>query len=173
MTFYLNIFRVAKKRYKTKRFVFCTISRMKLFVIVENNWWRQTIWKNQWHQVKNQRYCHRSDLIKNHHIEICEDGTRKKWALLDVLLKSSIDGQPLSDEDIQEEVDTFMFEGHDTTTSAISFTLHLLSQHKEVQDRVLAEIVQVFGADRNAEVTYRLVFFMLRRYLNISLTLPS
>lgn len=33
----------------------------------------------------------------------------KKMALLDILLKSSVDGQPLSNEDIREEVDTFMF----------------------------------------------------------------
>lgn len=39
-----------------------------------------------------------------------EDGIRGKMALLDVLLMSSIDGVPLSDDDIQEEVDTFMFE---------------------------------------------------------------
>lgn len=32
-----------------------------------------------------------------------------KMALLDILLKSSVDGQSLSNEDIREEVDTFMF----------------------------------------------------------------
>ena len=34
---------------------------------------------------------------------------RKKRALLDILLQSSIDGKPLSDGDIREEVDVFMF----------------------------------------------------------------
>jgi len=38
-------------------------------------------------------------------------GAKKKMALLDVLLQSTIDGQPLSNMDIREEVDTFMFEG--------------------------------------------------------------
>jgi cytochrome P450 family 4 len=36
-------------------------------------------------------------------------GIRKKTALLDLLLQSTIDGKPLSDRDIREEVDTFMF----------------------------------------------------------------
>jgi cytochrome P450 family 4 len=40
-----------------------------------------------------------------------EDGTKKKMALLDILLQSTIDGQPLTNTDIREEVDTFMFEG--------------------------------------------------------------
>ncbi|XP_061398403.1 uncharacterized protein LOC133334087 [Musca vetustissima] len=72
-------------------------------------------------------------------------GTRKHMALLDVLLQATIDGQPLSNEDIREEVDTFMFEGHDTTTAALSFTLFLVSRHPEVQKMLLSEIYTVFG----------------------------
>jgi cytochrome P450 family 4 len=38
-------------------------------------------------------------------------GAKKKMAFLDVLLESTINGEPLTNMDIQEEVDTFMFEG--------------------------------------------------------------
>lgn len=48
-------------------------------------------------------------------------GIRKKRALLDLLLNSTIDGQPLSDLEIREEVDTFMFE-------VIRRSLHLAIQ---------------------------------------------
>lgn len=37
-------------------------------------------------------------------------GGKKKMALLDILLKSTIDGKFLTNEDIREEIDTFMFE---------------------------------------------------------------
>ncbi|XP_037071103.1 cytochrome P450 4c3-like [Pollicipes pollicipes] len=54
---------------------------------------------------------------------------RKRLALLDLLLASTIDGQPLSDADIREEVDTFMFEGHDTTSAGANWTLYNLGRH--------------------------------------------
>lgn len=37
-------------------------------------------------------------------------GEKKKMALLDILLQSTIDGKFLSNEEIREEIDTFMFE---------------------------------------------------------------
>lgn len=76
-------------------------------------------------------------------------------ALLDVLLQSTVDDQPLSNEEIREEVDTFMFEGHDTTTSGISFTLYLIARHPEVQRKLVEEIKQVLGSDKNRAIGYR------------------
>ncbi|EDW10178.1 probable cytochrome P450 4d14 [Drosophila mojavensis] len=82
-------------------------------------------------------------------------GSKRRMALLDVLLQSTADGQPLSNQDIREEVDTFMFEGHDTTTSAISYTLYLLARHPEVQARAFQEIVDVIGTDKAKPTTMR------------------
>ncbi|EDW86242.1 uncharacterized protein Dwil_GK16039 [Drosophila willistoni] len=67
-------------------------------------------------------------------------GQKQRMALLDVLLQATVNGQPLSNEDIREEVDTFMFEGHDTTTSAISFCLYEISRDARVQKLLLEEI---------------------------------
>lgn len=82
-----------------------------------------------------------------------ELGIRRKVAFLDMLLQTTVDGRPLTDVEIREEVDTFMFEGHDTTTSAISFLMHRLAKHPEVQRKVYEEIVSVIGADRERPVT--------------------
>ncbi|XP_053692133.1 probable cytochrome P450 4d14 [Sabethes cyaneus] len=72
-------------------------------------------------------------------------GSKPKMALLDILLQTNIDGRPLTDEEIREEVDTFMFAGHDTTASAITFLLYTLAKHPDVQQKVYEEIIAVLG----------------------------
>lgn len=82
-------------------------------------------------------------------------GSKRKMALLDVLLQSTIDGRPLTNEDIREEVDTFMFEGHDTTTSGLSFALHEISRHDDVQQKMYEEIVEKLGSNKQSPLTLR------------------
>lgn len=87
--------------------------------------------------------------------EIDEFGLKRRKALLDILLSATIDGKPLTDNDIREEVDTFMFLGHDTTASAISSALYLISRHPDVQAKIFAEIIDVIGTDFNKSMTMR------------------
>lgn len=68
-------------------------------------------------------------------------------AFLDLLLEklnSSTGEQRLTDEEIREEVDTFMFEGHDTTAMALSWTLFLLGHNMQVQRRLQQEVDHLF-----------------------------
>lgn len=60
---------------------------------------------------------------------------------LDVLLTAKDEeGCGLTDLEIRNEVDTFMFEGHDTTANAITWTLYLLAKHPEHQEKCREEV---------------------------------
>jgi cytochrome P450 len=52
-------------------------------------------------------------------------------------------GEALSDDDVRDEVIIFLIAGHETTGSALAFTLHLVGRHEEVQDRLRAEAAGV------------------------------
>ncbi|XP_063697728.1 cytochrome P450 4d1-like [Culicoides brevitarsis] len=84
-----------------------------------------------------------------------EFGVKKRLALLDLLLNAKHEGQPLTDADIQEEVNNFMFAGHDTTTSSIEFMLYNLAKYPEIQKKVFDEIVEVMGPDASEPITLR------------------
>ncbi|XP_058503893.1 cytochrome P450 4B1 [Solea solea] len=63
---------------------------------------------------------------------------------LDILLSARDECQNgLSDEEIRAEVDTFMFEGHDTTASGIAFILYCLACHPEHQKLCREEVTDV------------------------------
>uniref|UniRef100_A0A8C4KYH6 Uncharacterized protein n=1 Tax=Equus asinus TaxID=9793 RepID=A0A8C4KYH6_EQUAS len=57
-----------------------------------------------------------------------------------LLLAKDEDGKELSDEDIRAEADTFMFGGHDTTASGLSWVLYNLARHPEHQERCRQEV---------------------------------
>ena len=71
---------------------------------------------------------------------------RGRRDFLDVLLLArDEEGEGLTDLEIRNEVDTFMFEGHDTTTSGMCWTLYLLAKHPEHQERVREEVREVLA----------------------------
>lgn len=51
----------------------------------------------------------------------------------------------LTFDDIQEEVDTFMFAGHDTTACSITWVCHNLCLYPEIQKKVHEELDNIFG----------------------------
>ncbi|XP_037328235.1 cytochrome P450 4V2 [Pungitius pungitius] len=76
-----------------------------------------------------------------------EQGAKKRPAFLDMLLKTTYDdGSRMSHRDIQEEVDTFMFRGHDTTAASMNWAVHLLGSHPEAHSKVQQELQEVFGS---------------------------
>uniref|UniRef100_A0A182KFA6 Cytochrome P450 n=1 Tax=Anopheles christyi TaxID=43041 RepID=A0A182KFA6_9DIPT len=81
--------------------------------------------------------------------------SKRKETFLDLLLNVRVDGNSLNDLDIREEVDTFMFEGHDTTTSGIAFTFYQLAKNPQIQEKLYQEIQDVLGDDyRHVPLTY-------------------
>ena len=71
--------------------------------------------------------------------------TNKCIDFLDILLMArDQEGKGMSDLEVRNEVDTFMFEGHDTT-SAMSWTLYCLAQHPQHQDKIREEVRSVLN----------------------------
>ncbi|CAH2108027.1 unnamed protein product [Euphydryas editha] len=75
--------------------------------------------------------------------------SKDKLAMLDLLLKNEKAGL-LDNQGVKEEVDTFMFGGHDTIAVAMTFMMMALANESEIQDKIYEEICQVLGdSDRS------------------------
>ncbi|KAH8034292.1 hypothetical protein HPB51_022745 [Rhipicephalus microplus] len=80
-------------------------------------------------------------------------GTARK-PFLDILLREHIkDPENFTEEHVREEVDTFMFEGHDTTAMGMSWAIYLIALHEEHQDLIHQELDTIFGSDKTRPVT--------------------
>ncbi|CAO2604691.1 Leukotriene-B4 omega-hydroxylase 3 [Lemmus lemmus] len=79
----------------------------------------------------------------------------KTLDFIDVLLLiKDEDGKQLSDEDIRAEADTFMFEGHDTTASGLSWILYNLARHPEYQERCRQEVQELLRGREPEEIEW-------------------
>uniref|UniRef100_A0A8C6THR8 aromatase n=1 Tax=Neogobius melanostomus TaxID=47308 RepID=A0A8C6THR8_9GOBI len=90
---------------------------------------------------------HTAEVIRKRKDELKEEKeldrieAKRYLDFLDILLCARDENnQGLSDEAIRAEVDTFMFEGHDTTASGISFLLYCMACHPEHQQMCREEI---------------------------------
>lgn len=66
--------------------------------------------------------------------------------VLELLLAArDTEGRPLGDEEIRDELMTFLLAGHETTANALTWTWFLLSQFRSVRERLTQELNEVVG----------------------------
>lgn len=68
--------------------------------------------------------------------------------LLSILLAARTDdGATLSEKELRDNMLTFLFAGHETTSLGLTYTVMLLAQHDEILDRARAEHRDVVGSE--------------------------
>lgn len=78
---------------------------------------------------------------------------KKRLDFLDILVTArDSDGVGLSNLEIRNEVDTFMFEGHDTTACSLSWMLYAMAANPDEQENVYNELQNVL--QNRTEVTW-------------------
>lgn len=81
------------------------------------------------------------------------DDSKRRLAFLDILLQEHLRNKSFTENDIREEVDTFTFEGHDTTATGLTLCLYMLGLHQDVQEKVYEEMIEIFGNEKDTPVT--------------------
>jgi cytochrome P450 len=82
-------------------------------------------------------------------------------------------GRPLSDEDISNDLLIFMLAGHDTTATALTYSLWILGHHPEVQDRVAAEAAAIGDRELTPDDVPRLAYTVQVLHESLRLCPPA
>ncbi|XP_045467262.1 cytochrome P450 4C1-like [Harmonia axyridis] len=77
-----------------------------------------------------------------------EEDDKNFKTFLELLLEISHKGIRFTDQEIQDEVNTFISAGSDTTAVALSFCCMTLGMYPEYQQKVYEEAIEVLGQDR-------------------------
>ncbi len=80
-----------------------------------------------------------------------------KGDLLSMLLlaQDEDDGGTMTDKQVRDEALTLFLAGHETTANAMTWTWYLLSQNREAEAKLHAELERVLGSGGNASVNER------------------
>ena len=83
--------------------------------------------------------------ITDEMVRACRADPTRDAPLVQALLAASDPetGQPISDDDISNDLLIFMLAGHDTTATALTYSLWILGHHPDIQDRVAAEAAAI------------------------------
>ena len=102
-------------------------------------------------------YVHRfdEDIIRKRTSALSKDSSlleKRYFDFLDILLTAKDEnGVGLTQREIRDEVDTFLFEGHDTTSSSITWAIYNLAKHQEEQENVYQEVIEVIRETSDIE----------------------
>ncbi|KAL0269410.1 UNVERIFIED_CONTAM: hypothetical protein PYX00_007153 [Menopon gallinae] len=104
------------------------------------------------------------------------DKKRKHKAFLELILAAAERGDMLTDNEIRDEVNTFMFAGHDTTSVTLAWCLYVLGKHPEVQVKILDEYKTIIENDipkykdiQNLEYLESIIKEVMRLYPTVPL----
>ncbi|GFX01718.1 cytochrome P450 4V2 [Trichonephila clavipes] len=78
---------------------------------------------------------------------------KKRTALIDALLKLHLESQELSEEDVVEEIITFILAGYETVAMSLTWALYLIGLYPDVQEKIQEEIDKVFGEEIDRDIT--------------------
>ena len=85
-------------------------------------------------------------------IKLCREETEAGRTDIMAMLVAARDedGQPMSDEEIRDELITMLLAGHETTATALAWVIHRLLQNPNVLASARAEVASVIGDGGNA-----------------------
>jgi cytochrome P450 len=69
----------------------------------------------------------------------------RRQDMLGLLLDARDEDRSLTDVEVRDQVLIFLLAGHETTSTALTYALHLLGRHPDAQRRVRAEVAAVTG----------------------------
>lgn len=90
------------------------------------------------------------DNIVNARSKERKDGKKESNDLLDIMLEAS-ENASMSTKILHDNIKTILFAGHDTTGAALSWLLYLLSENRDKERALLAEIKEHFPDIRPGE----------------------
>ncbi|XP_077993423.1 leukotriene-B4 omega-hydroxylase 3-like [Glandiceps talaboti] len=115
----------------------------------------------KWRKALRTVHNHSDKVIKQRRQTMKEEkekgrqNNRKYIDFLDILLEArDEDGKGLTDQEIRDEVDTFMFEGHDTTASGLTWIMYNLARHPEHQQKCQEEIDELLDQKDKDELEW-------------------
>ncbi|XP_041637828.1 cytochrome P450 4F3 [Cheilinus undulatus] len=84
-----------------------------------------------------------------------DGSSQKRKDFVDIiLLTKDVDGQGLTDEELEAEANTFMFAGHDTTASAICWTLYNLARYDHYQEKCRQEVMDLMQGREELKIEW-------------------
>ncbi|XP_029832448.2 cytochrome P450 4V2 [Ixodes scapularis] len=94
-----------------------------------------------------------TEIIQKSGSEEEEFNSGGETTLMNRLLQKHIQDSSYTLSDVRNDIDTIIAAGNDTTTTCMCWTLHYLGLYSEVQAKVHRELDEVFGNDRDGEIT--------------------